>query len=127
MTTLPPPTHEEKAAAALENAGITPDSDIIRRITGVPRGSTGLDRDLFSSVAPQRTTAVHGNERTNRPIIILPSVEGINPPNLIRPQVEVEDVESDDEDEDEDVESDNAPSNNLGGDQRIDENTAAAP
>ena len=110
MTTPPLPTHKEQAAAALENAGITPDSD-------VPRGSTGVARDLFSSVAPQRTTAVHGNERTNRPILIPPNDEGMNPPNLIRLSVEVEDVESDDEDkdDDDDVESDIAPSINLGG------------
>ena len=65
----------------------------------------------------------------NRPNLIPPSVEGINPPNLIRPPVEVEDFESDDEDEDDDeyAESNNAPSTNLGGGARIDENAEAAP
>ena len=77
----------------------------------MPRGSTGVDRDLFSSVTPQRTTAVHMNERTNRPNLIPQSDEQINPPNLIHPPIEVEDVESDDEDEDNDeyVERDNSP------------------
>ena len=63
--TPPPPTHEEQAAAALENAGITPDSDIIPGITGVHRGTTGVVSDLLSSVTPQRTTAVRRNEGTN--------------------------------------------------------------
>ena len=64
----------------------------------------------------------------NRPNLIPPSVAGINPPPLIR-RVEVEDVESDDKNEDDDeyVESDNAPSTNLGGNARIDENAEAAP
>ena len=95
----------------------------------MPIGSTGVDRDLFSSIAPQRTTAVRGNERINRPNLIPENDEGINPPNLIRPPVEVEDVESDDgnEDDDEYAESVNAPSTNLGGVERIDENTEAAP
>ena len=77
------------------------------------KGSTGVISDLLSSVTPQRTTAVPRNETTNRLNLIPPNVEGINPPNLIRPPVEVEDVESDDEDEDDDkyVESDNAPLN----------------
>ena len=66
-------------------------------------------------------------ERINRSILILPSVEGINPPNLIRPRVEVEDVDSDNEDDDEYVESVNAPSTNLGGGKLTDENTEAAP
>ena len=76
VTTPSPLTHEEQAAAALENDGITPDSDIIRGITGVPRGSTGVDRDLLSSVVPQRTTAVRRNERTNRPNLIPPNLPG---------------------------------------------------
>ena len=48
MIEPPPPTDEEQAAAALENAGITPDSDIIRGITGVHRDTQGVNRDLFS-------------------------------------------------------------------------------
>ena len=54
------------------------------------------------------------------------NVEGINLPNLIRPRVEVEDVDSDDENDDDYIESVNAPSNNLGGGQVDDENTEAA-
>ena len=129
MITPPLPTHEEQVAAALENVGITPGSDVIRGITGVPRGSTGVDRDLFSSVARQRTKAVRKNETTNRPNRIPPNIEGVNPPNLICPPVELEDVESDDEDEDDNeyVESDNALSTNLGGGKRIDKNTETAP
>ena len=42
-------------------------------------------------------------------------VRGITPPRLIRPQVEVEDVESDDEEEEEERESDTAPQDNVGG------------
>ena len=94
----PPPTEEEQAAAALDNAGITPDSDIIQGITGVHRDVPGVDRDLFSSITP----ILRRNEMRNRPNLIPPSVEGINPPNLIRPPVEVEDVESDDKNEDDD-------------------------
>ena len=37
VTAPPTPTDAEQAAAALENAGITPDSDVIRGITGVHR------------------------------------------------------------------------------------------
>ena len=52
VTTPPPPTDAEQAAAALENAGISPDSDIIRGITGVHRDTQGVDSDLFSGVTP---------------------------------------------------------------------------
>ena len=38
----------------------------------------------------------------------------MTPPRLIRPPVEVEDVESDDEEDEEERESDNAPQNNIG-------------
>ena len=120
----PPPTEEQQAAAALENAGITPNSDIIRGITGVHRDTQGVDSDLFSGV----TTILRRNEMTNRPNLIPPSDEGINPPPLVR-RVEVEGIESDDENKDDNEyeESDNSPSTNLGGGARIDENAEAAP
>ena len=66
---------------------------------------------------------------THRPNLIPPPRdEGINPPPLLT-RVEVEDVEHDDEnvDNDKNEESDNAPSTNLGGGERIDENAEAAP
>ena len=125
VMTPPPPTHKEQTAAALENAMITPDSDVIRGMTGVHRGNTGVVSDLLSSVTSQRTTAVRRNETTTRPNLIPPNVEGINPQNLICLTVQVKDVQSDDKDED--VESVNAPLTNLGGGQRIDENVEAAP
>ena len=78
---------------------------------------------------PRQEKAVRRNEITNRPNLIPPPRdEGINPPPLLT-RVEVEDVEDGDEniDNDENEESDNAPSTNLGGDARTDENAEAAP
>ena len=109
MITPPPPRLAEQAAAALENAGITPDSDVLQGITGVYRYTTGVYDDLFLPVTPQPTEPLRRVEWTNCPSLIPLTVEGINPPNLIRPKVEVEEVDSDEEDEDEDVESNNAP------------------
>ena len=85
----------------------------IPEITGVGGKITGVDSDVFSSVPVDD--------------LFEDNVDGINPPNLIHPRVEVEDVNSDDEDDDECVESVNAPSNNLGGGQADDENAEAAP
>ena len=111
MTAPPPPTDAEQAAAALENASITPDSDIIRGSTGVHRDAQGVDSHLFSPVTPRHERALRRNEMTHRPNLIPPNDEGINPPPLIR-MVEVEDVDSDDEEEDDDeyLDSVNAPS-----------------
>ena len=50
-------------------------------------------------------------------------VRGITPPCLIRPPVQVEDVESDDEDDDDDA----APQTNVGSDVELDESGAEAP
>ena len=52
---------------------------------------------------------------------------GITPPRLIRPPVEVEDVESDAEEEEEDRESDAAPQISVGSDVEQDESGADAP
>ena len=54
-------------------------------------------------------------------------VQGITPPRLIRPPVEVEDLESDDKDEEVGRESDAAPQNNVGSDVEQDDSEADAP
>ena len=93
------------------------------------RDTPGVDSNLFPAVTPRQARAVRRNERTYRPNVIPPPRdEGINPPPLFT-RVEVEDVEDGDEDidNDENEESENAPSTNLGGDARIDENAEAAP
>ena len=97
------PTFEKQAAAALANSGVVPAN--IPEITGVGEKIPGVDNDVFSSVPVDD--------------LFDDNVEGINPPNLIHPRVEVEDVDSDDKDDDEYIESVNAPSNNLGGVKRM--------
>ena len=105
------PTYEEQADAALANSGVVPEN--IPEITGVGKKITGVDSDVFPSIP------------VDDPFD--DNVEGINPPNLIRPRVEVEDIDSDDEDDDDFLESVNAPSNNFGGGQADDESAEAAP
>ena len=65
------PTFEEQAAAALANLGVVPEN--IPEITRVGEKITGVDSDVFSSVPVDD--------------LLDDNVEGINPPNLIRPQV----------------------------------------
>ena len=64
-----------------------------------------------------------------RPAQIKPVVEGLNPPNLIRPPV-VEDVDSDEEDDDDDddyVEANAARQTNMAGNNVDTENVGNAP
>ena len=82
------PTFGEQAAAALANSGVVPEN--IPKITGVDGRITGGDSDVILCLRVVPVENVDSDD----------SVEGINPPNLIRPWVEVEDVDSDDEDDD---------------------------
>ena len=85
VMTPPPPTIEEHAEAALGNSDMTAEPSDNRPSTGVHGKITGVD-NVSIHVTPTTTPETH-------------DVQGITPPRLIRPQVEVEDVESDDEDE----------------------------
>ena len=83
------------------------------QIPGVHRQITGVDNTSLR-VTPTTTREAH-------------IIRGITPPRLIRPQVEVEDVESDDEEEEEERESDAAPQGNVGSDVEQDASEAEAP
>ena len=84
-----------------------------RQITGVHGQITGVDN------TPLRVTP-----DTQRDAQI---VRGITPPRLIRPPVEVEDVESDDKDDEEERNNNDAPQTNVGSDVEQDESDADAP
>ena len=87
-----------------------------RQITGVHGKISGVHRKI---------TGVN-----NTPLRVTPDTEhdahdirGITPPRLIRPPVQVEDVESDDEDDDDDA----APQINVGSELEQDESGTDAP
>ena len=118
--TPPPLTIEEQSEAALDNTGMTADPSDNRQITGVHGHIPGVHRQI---------TGVDNN-----PLRVTPDtqrdahvVRGITPPHLIRPPVEVEDVESDDEDDEEERNNDTAPQTNVGSDVEQDESGADAP
>ena len=83
------------------------------QIPGVHRQITVVENTSFR-VTPTTTRETH-------------VVRGITPPCLIRPQVEVEDVESDDEEEEGERESDTAPQNNVGSNLEQEDSEAEAP
>ena len=84
------------------------------QITGVHGQITGVDNTSIR-VTPTTMREAH-------------TVRGITPPRLIRPQVEVEDVESDDEEEEEEErESDTPPQNNVGSNLEQEDSEAEAP
>ena len=114
--TPPPPMIEEQAEEALDNMGMNADPTDNGQITGVHRQIPGVHRQI---------TGVD-----NTPLRVTPDTEhdahdirGITPPRLIRPLVQVEEVESDDKDDDDDA----APQINVGSDAEQDESGADAP